>query len=144
MMTIGITSIPFQARLSRIASDRSLTVSPDDFATENSAGNQRILVEARNLRKSYGNHLAVKDVSLSVRRGEVLGLLGPNGAGKSTSMFMLAGLLTPTSGQVFLNGQKFDGRNLEQRRLFGIVPQEYAIYGELSALANLMFFGRLY
>jgi len=143
-MTIGITSIAFQPRSSRIASDRILAPSPDDFATENSSSDQRILVEVRNLRKDYGNHLAVKDVSFSVGRGEVLGLLGPNGAGKSTTMFMLAGLLRPTSGQVFLNGEKFDGRNLEQRRLFGIVPQEYAIYEELTALANLMFFGRLY
>ncbi len=79
-----------------------------------------------------------------VHSGEVLGLLGPNGAGKSTTMSMLAGLLAPTNGEVFLKGQKFDGRNLDQRRLFGIVPQEYAIYEELSAVANLMFFGRLY
>jgi ABC-2 type transport system ATP-binding protein len=93
---------------------------------------------------SYGNQLAVKDVSFLVRSGEVMGLLGPNGAGKSTTMLILAGLLAPTSGEVFLNGQKFDGRNLDQRRSFGIVPQEYAIYEELSALANLMFFGRLY
>jgi len=57
---------------------------------------------------------------------------------------MLAGLLAPNSGEVFLNGRKFDGRNLDQRRSFGIVPQEYAIYEELSAVANLMFFGRLY
>ena len=105
---------------------------------------QHVLVEARHLRRSYGSQLAVKDVSFVVHSGEVLGLLGPNGAGKSTSMLMLAGLLTPTSGEVFLNGQQFDGRNLDQRRLFGIVPQEYAIYEELSAVANLKFFGRLY
>ncbi len=103
-----------------------------------------VLIEARHLRASYGSHLAVKDVSFSVYSGEVLGLLGPNGAGKSTCMMMLAGLLQPMSGEVFLNGQKFDGQNLEQRRLFGIVPQEYAVYEELSALSNLMFFGRLY
>ena len=73
--------------------------------------------EVRCLRKSYGNHLAVKDVSFSIRQGEVLGLLGPNGAGKSTTMMMLAGLLAPTDGEVLLAGQHFDGRNHDQRRL---------------------------
>jgi ABC-2 type transport system ATP-binding protein len=101
-------------------------------------------VEARHLRKSYGSQLAVKDVSFSIRGGEVLGLLGPNGAGKSTSMMMVAGLLEPTSGDVLVNGQKFDGQNADQRRLFGLVPQEYAIYEELSSLGNLKFFGNLY
>ena len=102
------------------------------------------VAEVRHLRKSYGDHLAVKDVSFSLQRGEILGLLGPNGAGKSTTMMMLAGLLSPTSGEVLLNGQKFDGRNHDQRRLLGVVPQEYAIYQELNAIDNLMFFGKLY
>lgn len=102
------------------------------------------LVEVRNLRKSYGNHLAVKDVSFLVRAGEILGLLGPNGAGKSTTMMMVAGLLKPSRGEVLLNGQQFDGRNLELRKLLGVVPQEYAIYEELNAIDNLLFFGKLY
>ena len=118
--------------------------SPKDDVTLNSSMKQSILVEARHLKRSYGSQLAVKDVSFLAYRGEVLGLLGPNGAGKSTSMLMLAGLLAPDSGEVLLDGQKFDGRNLDQRRSIGIVPQEYAIYEELSAVANLMFFGRLY
>ncbi|HEY0980544.1 ABC transporter ATP-binding protein [Schlesneria sp.] len=96
------------------------------------------------LRKSYGDHVAVHDVSFSLHSGEVLGLLGPNGAGKSTTMMMLAGLLTPTSGEVLLDGQRFDGRNHELRRMLGVVPQEYAIYQELNAVDNLMFFGKLY
>ena len=100
--------------------------------------------EVRSLKKSYGNHLAVKDVSFSIHQGEVLGLLGPNGAGKSTTMMMLAGLLAPTDGEVLLAGEHFDGRNHDQRRLLGVVPQEYAIYQELSAIDNLMFFGKLY
>lgn len=103
-----------------------------------------VVVEVRNLKKSYGQQLAVKDVSFSFHGGEVLGLLGPNGAGKSTVMMMIAGLLAPTSGEVIVDGEEYDGRRLKQRRLFGIVPQEYAIYQELSAINNLMFFGRLY
>ncbi|WP_083842800.1 ABC transporter ATP-binding protein [Schlesneria paludicola] len=102
------------------------------------------LVDVRHLRKSYGQHLAVKDVSFSLESGEVLGLLGPNGAGKSTTMMMVAGLLSPTSGEILFHGQPFNGRNHDQRRLLGVVPQEYAIYQELNAIENLMFFGKLY
>ena len=103
-----------------------------------------VAVEVRHLHKSYGQQLAVKDVSFSFRGGEVLGLLGPNGAGKSTVMMMLTGLLAADSGDVILNGERYDGRRLEQRRLFGVVPQEYALYQDLSAMDNLVFFGRLY
>ena len=106
--------------------------------------NRSTVVEVRKLNKSYGQQLAVKDVSFSFHGGEVLGLLGPNGAGKSTVMMMITGLLVPDSGDVTLDGETFDGRRLEQRRLFGVVPQEYAIYQDLSAMNNLMFFGRLY
>ena len=102
------------------------------------------LVDVIHLRKNYGDHVAVKDVSFSLQSGEVLGLLGPNGAGKSTTMMMIAGLLAPTEGEILFNGQKFDGRNFDQRRLLGVVPQEYAIYQELNAIENLMFFGKLY
>ncbi len=115
-----------------------------EISIESTSQDSPVLVEARHLRKAYGNHLAVQDVSFSLRGGEVLGLLGPNGAGKSTSMMMVAGLLQPTSGEVLVNGEKFDGQNAEQRRLFGLVPQEYAIYAELSAIGNLKFFGQLY
>ena len=143
-MAIGTTITPFRPQSPWTAHEETYEPSLEVSSTQDSAESREILVEARHLRKNFGSHLAVKDVSFSVQSGEVLGFLGPNGAGKSTSMFMLAGLLAPTSGAVFLNGQKFDPRNPEQRRSFGIVPQEYAIYEELSAIANLMFFGRLY
>lgn len=102
------------------------------------------LLEARHLKKSYGGHPAVVDVSFSLQTGEVLGLLGPNGAGKSTTMMMLAGLLIPDEGEVVLGGSRFDGRNRDQRRLLGVVPQDFAIYPDLDAVENLQFFGRLY
>ena len=102
------------------------------------------LLEARRLKKSYGSHVAVSDVSFSLHAGEVLGLLGPNGAGKSTTMMMLAGLLAPDEGEVILGGSHFDGRHRDQRRLLGVVPQDFAIYPDLSAVENLQFFGRLY
>ncbi|MEK6258707.1 MAG: ABC transporter ATP-binding protein [Planctomycetota bacterium] len=102
------------------------------------------LLEARRLKKSYGGCPAVVDVSFSLEPGEVLGLLGPNGAGKSTTMMMLAGLLVPDEGEVILGGSCFDGRNRDQRRLLGVVPQDFAIYPDLNAIENLQFFGRLY
>jgi len=117
---------------------------PSELPIRATEAKQIPAAEVRHLKKLYGTHLAVKDVSFSIQRGEVLGLLGPNGAGKSTSMMMLAGLLAPTSGEVRLNGQRFDGRNHDQRRLLGVVPQEYAIYQELNAVDNLLFFGKLY
>lgn len=131
--------------------DSPLAESSDEnraFSGQGEAGpetaSRASLVEVRHLRKSYGDHLAVKDVSFSLESGEILGLLGPNGAGKSTTMMMVAGLLTPNSGEVRLNGQSFNGRNLEQRKLLGVVPQEYAIYNDLNAIDNLVFFGKLY
>jgi ABC-2 type transport system ATP-binding protein len=102
------------------------------------------LLEARHLRKSYGQHLAVADVHFTLESGEVLGLLGPNGAGKSTTMMMIAGLLAPDSGEVLLDGELFDVRLPVLRRELGVVPQDLAIYPELTAWENLRFFGRLY
>lgn len=94
---------------------------------------RKVAVEVRSLHKSYDQQLAVKDVSFSFRGGEVPGLVGPNGAGKSTIMMMIAELLAADSGEVILNGEKYDGRRLEQRGLFGVVPQEYALYQDFSA-----------
>jgi ABC-2 type transport system ATP-binding protein len=102
------------------------------------------LLEARHLRKSYGSHLAVADVSFEVRAGEVLGLLGPNGAGKTTTMMMLAGLLAPDAGEVWLNERPFLADNPSHRRELGVVPQDLALYNELTAWENLRFFGKLY
>ena len=120
---------------------RSTAVSSQSTPSTEASGP---LVDVLHLRKSYGDHLAVKDVSFALQSGEVLGLLGPNGAGKSTTMMMVAGLLAPTSGEIRFNGKKFDGRNFDQRRLLGVVPQEYAIYQELNSIDNLTFFGKLY
>ena len=118
----------------------------DQSATsaKNSTEKSSRLVEVLNLKKCFGEHLAVKDVSFTLNSGEILGLLGPNGAGKSTTMMMVAGLLAPTSGEILLNGTKFEHRNREMRRMLGVVPQEYAMYQELTAVENLRFFGKIY
>lgn len=110
----------------------------------NSLHGPPIQVDVRGLSKFYGKQVVAKDVSFTLRAGEIVGLLGPNGAGKSTVMMMMAGLLAPAGGEVLINFKTYNGQHLQQRRLFGLVPQEYAIYQELSALRNLMFFGRMY
>jgi len=102
------------------------------------------LLEAKNLRKCFDELVAVDDVSFHVDAGEVFGLLGPNGAGKSTTMMMLAGLLTPDAGSVQLRGEPLDADSRQLRTLLGVVPQDLALYPDLTAFENLEFFGSLY
>lgn len=101
-------------------------------------------LEVSHLRKAYGGRLAVDDLSFSVERGEVFGLLGPNGAGKSTAMMMVAGLRRPDSGTVSLAGESSPHGILERSHVLGLVPQELAIYPELTGRENLRFFGEIY
>jgi linearmycin/streptolysin S transport system ATP-binding protein len=102
------------------------------------------MLEVRDLRKNYGATTALAGVSFKVAAGEMFGLLGPNGAGKTTLMSIVSGLLDPTAGQVFLAGKEFHRHDRDLRRLIGIVPQELALYNELTARENLRFFGQLY
>jgi ABC-2 type transport system ATP-binding protein len=102
------------------------------------------LLEVRDLRKRYAAHVALDGVSFTIAAGEMFGLLGPNGAGKTTLMSILAGLREPTSGEVRLNGQSLTRGRKDLRHLIGIVPQDLAIYNELTARENLRFFGQLY
>lgn len=102
-----------------------------------------ILLEAHDLKKSYGPHVAVDGLSLCLPRGTTLGLLGPNGAGKSTTLHMLVGLLRPDSGSLHIDGRT-DAEASAVRRLIGIAPQSLSLYEELTAEENLNFFGRLY
>ncbi len=103
-----------------------------------------LLLEARDLAKSYGGRPAVSGVTIALAPGEIFGLLGPNGAGKTTTVSMLCGLLPPDSGTVLVGGRPIAGDADPAKRLIGLVPQEIALYDELSALANLRFFGALY
>src|SRR5438874_10534265 len=102
------------------------------------------MLEVRNLRKSYDTTVALDGVSFRVAAGEIFGLLGPNGAGKTTLMSIVSGLLDPSAGQVILDGREFFRSDRDMRRLIGIVPQELAIYNELTARENIRFFGQLY
>jgi ABC-2 type transport system ATP-binding protein len=102
------------------------------------------LLEVRDLHKRYGAAIALDGVSFSVAEGEIFGLLGPNGAGKTTLLSILSCLLAADSGQVRIAGRSIDRADKEVRTMIGIVPQELAIYGELTARENLQFFGSLY
>ncbi|PZU49031.1 MAG: export ABC transporter ATP-binding protein [Arsenicicoccus sp.] len=95
------------------------------------------------LRRSFGTLTAVDGVSLHIDQGETVGLLGPNGAGKTTAISMIAGLLRPDAGQVRINGSDMVSDHIATKRHLGLVPQDLAIYPELSARSNLLFFGRL-
>jgi ABC-2 type transport system ATP-binding protein len=102
------------------------------------------VVEVIGLGKRYGATTALEDVGFQVEAGEIFGLLGPNGAGKTTLLSILACLMEPNSGEVRLFGRKATLRDRPLRRQLGIVPQELALYGELTARENLNFFGGLY
>jgi ABC-2 type transport system ATP-binding protein len=101
------------------------------------------MIKADNLKKRFGDTVALDDVSFEVKKGETFGLLGPNGAGKTTTIQLLCGLLKPDSGTVTLDG-KTDPTLVKVRLSLGMVPQTLAIYEELSAEENLRFFGRIY
>jgi len=95
------------------------------------------------LRKSYGAHLALDDLSLSVRRGEIFGLLGPNGAGKTTTVSLAVGLLEPDEGRVTVGGLGAPSAPAVRARL-GLAPQALALYDGLSGDENVAFFGSVY
>src|SRR5438874_1222709 len=102
------------------------------------------MLTVTHLRKSFGALVAVDYVSFSLSSGELVGLLGPNGAGKTTTVSMIAGLITPKRGDVQLDGRRLAGDIDPGKRRIGLVPQDLALYVELSARANLRFFGSLY
>jgi len=101
------------------------------------------MLELLDLAKTFGPVRAVDGVSLQVEPGEIYGLLGPNGAGKTTTISMTSGLLRPDRGQVLVEGHDFWSDPVRAQRLMGVVPQEVALYEELSGLDNLLFWGRL-
>jgi ABC-2 type transport system ATP-binding protein len=102
------------------------------------------MIEVEQLRKSYGELVAVEGVSFTVRPGEVFGLLGPNGAGKTTTIGCISGLLIPDRGQVRVMGYDVRKDGVLARRRLGLVPQEIALYEDLSAQENLAYWGGAY
>ena len=102
------------------------------------------ILHANNLVRKVGELTAVDDVTFDIQEGEIFSLLGPNGAGKTTTISMLSTLLAPTSGDALINGFSIKDGNMQVRKYIGIVPQEIALYDELSALENLNYWGKLY
>jgi ABC-2 type transport system ATP-binding protein len=102
------------------------------------------LLSVTNLHKSFGERQAVKAVTFTVDKGQTLGLLGPNGAGKSTTVSMVCGLLQPDQGEVRIGGQLVAQGNVAAKQMMGLVPQDLALYDDLSAHENLKLFGALY
>src|SRR5262245_28163715 len=102
------------------------------------------LLEVSHLRKSYGATRAVDDLSFSVDAGEIFGLVGPNGAGKSTTMMILAGLRQADAGTVTIAGYAAGKGDHALQRILGVVPQDVAVYSDLTARENLEFFGEIY
>jgi ABC-2 type transport system ATP-binding protein len=102
------------------------------------------MFQAENLAKRFGELRAVDGVSFETRPGEIFGLLGPNGAGKTTTLSMLSGVLRPDEGRVLFDGIDLAAEPLRVKAQFGVVPQETALYEDLSARENLRFWAGLY
>src|SRR5438876_10721036 len=102
------------------------------------------MIETRELRKLYGELVAVDGVSFTAEPGKIFGLLGPNGAGKSTTIGCISGLLEPSAGSVAVLGHDVILERRAARERLGVVPQELALYEDLSATENLRYWGSAY
>ena len=102
------------------------------------------MIDVSNLRKQFGNFTAVEDISFVMRPGEVFGLLGPNGAGKSTTIGCISGLIAPSAGKIEIAGHDIVHQPRSAKARLGIVPQELAIYEDLSTVQNLRYWGAAY
>ncbi|MCQ6280468.1 ABC transporter ATP-binding protein [Bacillus sp. EB600] len=102
------------------------------------------MLAVNKVRKSFGKTEVVKGVTFSVENGEAFGLLGPNGAGKSTIISMICGLLPYNEGEITVGGFSVNDHPLEIKRKIGVVPQDIALYPTMSALDNLLFWGKMY
>lgn len=116
----------------------------NDASPDNPASDDEPVIEVRDLVRKFGDFTAVASTSFSVRRGEVFGLLGPNGAGKTTTFRMLCGLLPATSGYLRVAGENLRRAAAHARTRVGYVSQKFSLYGNLSVLENLRFFGGVY
>ncbi|WP_081736623.1 ABC transporter ATP-binding protein [Amycolatopsis orientalis] len=116
-------------------SGRSLTEPPPVLAE---------VLAVSGLTKRFGDRIAVDDVSFAIAPGETYGLLGPNGAGKTTTIRLVCGLLRPDAGSIAIAGLPGGGAMIDARAQVGYVPQDVALYPDLSARENLRFFGKLY
>jgi len=102
------------------------------------------ILEVQDLVKQYGDFTAVKGISFDIKEGEIFSLLGPNGAGKTTTISMLSTLYTPTSGDATIGGHSVTKDPMAVKQMIGVVPQDIALYEDLTARENLIFWGQMY
>ena len=102
------------------------------------------ILEVQDLVKQYGDFTAVKGISFDIKEGEIFSLLGPNGAGKTTTISMLSTLYAPTSGDATIGGHSVTKDPMAVKQVIGVVPQELALYEDLTARENLIFWGQMY
>ena len=102
------------------------------------------ILEVRNLVKKYGEFIAVKGISFEIQEGEIFSLLGPNGEGKTTTISMLSTLYAPSSGDAIIGGHSITKEPMAVKQVIGVVPQELALYEDLTARENLVFWGQMY
>ena len=103
----------------------------------------RNVIEIAHLTKQYGEKIAVNDLNLCIKRGEVFGLLGPNGAGKTTTILMLLGLTEPTAGSALIEGMDCTRNPLEVKSITGYLPDNVGFYSDMTGRQNLRFTGRM-
>lgn len=101
-------------------------------------------IEVKNVYKYFGEQAAVKDISFSVKKGEIVGFLGPNGAGKSTTMRMITGFLPVSSGEIYVSGLKVGIDNLKAQQKIGYLPENNPLYVDMYVKEYLEFVGRIY
>ena len=102
------------------------------------------LVEVKNLKKNYGSKEAVKDISFTIKKNEILGLLGPNGSGKTTTIGMLLGLLKPTNGEILIDGKKIEGNRIDILKKINFISPYIELPKKLTVKQNLIVYGKLY
>lgn len=102
------------------------------------------ILEVKDIAKKYGDFTAVKGITFDIKEGEIFSLLGPNGAGKTTTISMLSTLYTPTSGDATIGGHSVTKDPMAVRQIIGVVPQDLALYEDLTARENLIFWGEMY
>ncbi|ALB62158.1 ABC transporter multidrug efflux pump, fused ATP-binding domains [Cronobacter condimenti 1330] len=144
-VTLRDTAPRFEDAFIDLAGGSPLRESPLGAILHDISGSRDdVVIEARELTKTFGDFTATDHVNFSVRRGEVFGLLGPNGAGKSTTFKMMCGLLTPSAGKALVLGLDLKTDSGKARQRLGYMAQKFSLYGNLTVAQNLRFFSGVY
>ena len=104
---------------------------------------QKAIIETNQLTKTYGNQIAVNDLTFSIEEGEIFGFLGPNGSGKTTTLLMLLGLTEPTKGWARVSDFNPTKEAIKVKRIVGYIPENIGFYDDMNAVENLHFIARL-